>query len=73
MMLKTENDARKTMICHEMTNAPATAEASAQGLQFVYCWGTECMGWRWFDPVCERISPDDRRGYCGPVGKPEVL
>ena len=34
------------------------------------CAGPECMAWRWFDGA--EVVEDERRGYCGMAGVPEV-
>ncbi len=34
------------------------------------CVATDCLAWRWFDPSSKNM--DERRGYCGLAGKPEI-
>jgi hypothetical protein len=48
------------------------------GAVCVICLGAGCMMWRWAEPRIEPSEhecmpkPEDRRGYCGLAGKPEV-
>lgn len=71
-MLRTEAEARKTM-CQEMTCAGKAADDIHSDLFCIVCEGVDCMAWRWHDLNCERIKPENRRGYCGKVGEPAAL
>ena len=65
-----EVKARTNMLC-------PTAMGGKEEQQF--CWGTECMAWRWFETRrpsansshrMEEIPLDEREGFCGMAGRP---
>jgi hypothetical protein len=54
--------------CHR--TFPNTGQCSETPFK---CEASECMAWRWGDPVIPNTPNPNRRGFCGLAGQPEVV
>lgn len=66
MFLK-ENEA-KTKTCPNLTSTVQYTDTYNQRqsyVRIVYCFGSGCMAWRWFDDPETEAEP---RGFCGVAG-----
>ena len=79
-MLKTEEEAEKTVCCGPWGIATVLAFiAQAQGVKAEFqegaghCGGSKCAAWRWADWSKDEAGFNKLplRGYCGLAGKPE--
>lgn len=51
------------------SSTAVTATTAAPMTAPIFCLGSACMAWRWFDNTDDKAIKEPR-GYCGKAGKP---